>query len=218
MKAKKYKIALQEVSIDGDDYVEATVAEFPDVAIYEQDPSVAYDLAVETVEGLIEMAEDMGHPIPKPSERVEESYSGKMTFRPGKRLHREIAAEADREGLSQNQWLCNVVVHALATSSASTAIKAAVDYALSNVLETTSVRWNTSIGGTLIAHEAEVAPHVFARQLAGGRNINIYAFSDADDDSAPLTEIGSGAATAMPEQKVSTDLLVHREKYGKATA
>ena len=41
------------------------------------------------------------HPIPKPTG----SYSGRMTLRMPVSLHRRIAEEAEREGVSINQWV-----------------------------------------------------------------------------------------------------------------
>ena len=143
MSGRKYKIALQEVTLDGETFVEATVKEFPDVAVYEESADQAYAVALETVESLIEMAEEMGHQVPMPSARENEEFSGKMTFRPGRRLHREIAAAADADGLSQNQWLCNVVAQAVTLNRAKNQLREVAANAFENMKAASFSTWRT---------------------------------------------------------------------------
>ncbi len=50
----------------------ATVKEFPDVSTFEDFPTQAFWMAVDAVEGLLEMAKEMGHDTPKP-DPVEDS-------------------------------------------------------------------------------------------------------------------------------------------------
>jgi antitoxin HicB len=56
----------------------------------------------EAMEGWLEVALEMGDAIPEP--RPEE-YSGKFVVRVPRSLHRELAATAEREGVSLNQYI-----------------------------------------------------------------------------------------------------------------
>lgn len=118
MNPHDFSIVLQRIVLDGEQLFEATVLEFPDLAVYEANADDAYTMALEMIEGLIAMAEDMNHPIPTPRAREDELPSGKITFRPGRQLHRNIAIAAERDGVSINQWLCN----AASSSAAATKI------------------------------------------------------------------------------------------------
>ena len=53
--------------------------------------------------GWIETAYDRGMEIPPPS--YPEEYSGKFNLRIPRRMHRELAEEAEREGVSLNQYV-----------------------------------------------------------------------------------------------------------------
>lgn len=116
MSSSDYKIAVQRVRIDGEVLFMATVREFPDLVLYEESAVAAYEDALDAIGELVALAKEMGHAVPVPSVRRDDEYSGRMTFRPGKRLHREIAAAAEANGLSQNQWLCNTVARAVTAS------------------------------------------------------------------------------------------------------
>ena len=60
-----YTISFLPDSEDGPIFT-ATVKEFPDVATFEDYPTQAYWMAVDAVEGLLAMGEDMGHNTPRP--------------------------------------------------------------------------------------------------------------------------------------------------------
>lgn len=59
----------------------------------------------------IEVALEDGTPIPEP--RSEEEYSGKFIVRVPKSLHRRMAVQADREGVSLNQFVSTVLAGAV---------------------------------------------------------------------------------------------------------
>ena len=80
-----------------------------------------------TIEGAIKDAESaikqwiatatkMGRPIPRPGSF--DCYSGKWVQRVPKRLHMELAAEAEREGVSLNQRVVNLVSEGLGRKTA----------------------------------------------------------------------------------------------------
>ncbi len=53
----------------------------------------------------IELALEQGRPIPEPAPVAEERYSGRFTLRLPKSLHRRAAEQAEREGVSLNQFV-----------------------------------------------------------------------------------------------------------------
>ena len=63
---RHYSITIQyKPTEDGLLYV-GTVKEFPDVATYDLSPTKAYWLVVDAIEGLIRLAQKMGHKWPAP--------------------------------------------------------------------------------------------------------------------------------------------------------
>ena len=109
MNPHRYNIVVSLKDIDGQSLYEGRVLEFPDVRVYEPGHKEAYDQVASVIEDLIELANELGHKIPERIDEGLETYSGKMTFRPGKALHRKIAEAATQDELSQNQFLCNMV-------------------------------------------------------------------------------------------------------------
>lgn len=62
----------------------------------------AYANIYEAMEGWIETKLDAGFPVPVPIDA--EKYSGKYVVRLPKSLHARLAMEAEREGVSLNQY------------------------------------------------------------------------------------------------------------------
>lgn len=98
--------------IDGDTDEVEWAAEFPDL------PGCVG--AGDTVEEAVAMATDAkkawlvaaledGRSIPVPSSLYESEYSGKFTLRIPKTLHRELALQAEEEGVSLNQLILYLI-------------------------------------------------------------------------------------------------------------
>lgn len=64
-------------------------------------PEVALRNGLEAAQLWLDSARKHNHPIPKPTRE----YSGRMTLRIPHSLHQRIAEEAEREGVSINQWV-----------------------------------------------------------------------------------------------------------------
>ena len=64
--------------------------------------SEAYDNLIEATEGWLETKLENGFPIPEPI--GDEKYSGKFVLRIPKSLHRHLATNAEKEGVSLNQY------------------------------------------------------------------------------------------------------------------
>lgn len=106
--ASNYNITVRKGWFDGELCFEARVAELPDVAEYADSFEEAYALAIDTVATTAEMFADQGKPMP-PVMIPADEYSGRVTLRLAKSLHRALAQAADYEGVSLNQHLTNVL-------------------------------------------------------------------------------------------------------------
>lgn len=74
----------------------------------------------DALQSWIEVALEDGLAIPEP--RLEDDYSGKFVIRLPKSLHRELVEQSEREGVSLNTWVINVLAKSVGQtiSSAST--------------------------------------------------------------------------------------------------
>ena len=108
IEASKYNITVRKGEFDGDECFEARVAELPDVAEYADTFEEAYALAIDTIEISMEELEAQGKSMPMPLEPADD-FSGRVTLRLPKSLHRALAGVSDDEGVSLNQHLVNVL-------------------------------------------------------------------------------------------------------------
>ncbi|MFA5984982.1 MAG: toxin-antitoxin system HicB family antitoxin [Methylococcaceae bacterium] len=106
--ASNYNITVRKGWFDGELCFEARVTELPDVAEYADSFEEAYALAIDTIATTAEMFADQGKPMP-PVMIPTDEYSGRVTLRIAKSLHRALAGAANFEGVSLNQHLTNVL-------------------------------------------------------------------------------------------------------------
>jgi len=81
----------------------ARVKELPGCMNQGETPEDALEAILDTMQGWLEIALEKGNPIPEP--RPEEDYSGKFVVRVPKSLHRKLVEEAEKEGVSLNQYI-----------------------------------------------------------------------------------------------------------------
>lgn len=65
---------------------------------------------------MINLGKRLGRLSDKASLESEEEYSGKFLVRLPKSLHRQLAEEAEREGVSLNQWITAILSRAVGSS------------------------------------------------------------------------------------------------------
>jgi predicted RNase H-like HicB family nuclease len=93
---------------DGLDFV----AEYPalkGVSGVGSSPQEAIDSLIESAEFNIEGLKEAGLPIPLEDAYIEDDYSGKITLRLSKGLHRKVAEIANNQGISLNQYLLEAI-------------------------------------------------------------------------------------------------------------
>ncbi len=106
--AEKYNISIKKITEDGETCYEAKVKELPDIAEYADTFQEAYDLALDSINTTYEYFEEKGKPFPAPYVANEE-YSGRVTLRTSKTLHRFLAESSEEEGVSLNQHIVNIL-------------------------------------------------------------------------------------------------------------
>ena len=101
-----YTISIKRGHFEGELCYEARIKELPDVAEYADSHTEAYDLAIDTIETTAEIFKQEGRSMPEPAlSNVE--FSGRITLRLSKTLHRLLAEQADDEVVSLNQHIVN---------------------------------------------------------------------------------------------------------------
>jgi predicted RNase H-like HicB family nuclease len=85
----------------------ATVAEFPDLSAFGESPEDAVEEAKTAVEGFLKVYVEDGCPVPRP--KTLKTFSGQTRLRLPKSLHSTLHQEADREGVSLNTYIINLL-------------------------------------------------------------------------------------------------------------
>jgi|TARA_B110000196_G_C21123818_1_gene654687 predicted HicB family RNase H-like nuclease len=104
MNASEYNIIVRQGTFEGEVCFEARVTELPDVAEYADTYQEAYELAIDTIETTSEMLGEQGKVMPLPYV-PETDYSGRVTLRMAKSLHRRVSEISADEGVSVNQLI-----------------------------------------------------------------------------------------------------------------
>lgn len=76
-------------------------------------PEEALDNLKEVIETWLEIAHEDNRAIPAPHIYDDSEYSGKFTLRTPKSLHRQLVQEAEKEGVSLNQYVLSLIAYNL---------------------------------------------------------------------------------------------------------
>lgn len=129
-----YNITIRKGDFEGDTLFEARVKELPDLTEYADSYDEAYQLAIDAIETTANVFLENKREMPQPQITAED-FSGRVTLRLPKTLHRAMVEASEDEGISLNQYMVNVLSyfsgyaaggvrgydHSLWTSIASTA-------------------------------------------------------------------------------------------------
>ena len=105
-KYSAYNITVRQARFDGELLYEARVAELPDVVEYAETYADAYDLALDTIASTAKIFKKKGKKMPQAIEPVDD-FSGRVTLRIPKSLHKKLSEKAEREGVSLNHLISN---------------------------------------------------------------------------------------------------------------
>jgi predicted RNase H-like HicB family nuclease len=105
-----YNITVRRGEHEGEVLYEARVKELPDLVEYGETFDEAYELAIDAIETTASILAEKGRTMPAPAIPADD-YSGRVTLRVPKSLHRALAEAAEAEGSSLNQHLVNVLTY-----------------------------------------------------------------------------------------------------------
>lgn len=97
-----YNFVVQHVKDDHDDYYFGKVLELDGCQSDGETVEELYKNLQEAMEGWLETKLEFGDPIPEPV--TQSNYSGKFVVRVPKSLHQKLSMEAEKEGISLNQY------------------------------------------------------------------------------------------------------------------
>lgn len=109
-KAENYSVVVRRVVLNGEAVYEARVKEFPDLTEYADSADEAYALAIDAVETVAAIYAEKGRAMPAIAD-VAQDFSGRVTLRLPKSLHRALSDAAEEEDVSLNQHLVNVLCY-----------------------------------------------------------------------------------------------------------
>lgn len=92
------------------------VRELPGCVSQGETGQEALEMIHDAMQGWLEMALEIGNPIPEP--RAEEGFSGKFMVRMTRSLHRLVVEQAEREGVSLNQYMNTTLAMAVGAAQA----------------------------------------------------------------------------------------------------
>lgn len=105
-----YTISVRKDEFDGEELYEARVKELPDIIEYADSFEEAYDLAVDTIETTAAHFAEIGRSLPPPTVPADD-YSGRVTLRLPRSLHRALVEVAECEGVSLNQHMVGILTY-----------------------------------------------------------------------------------------------------------
>lgn len=100
----KYTFVIRKTDEDEEEPFVARVIEFPYLATYGKTPEEAIESAIDTIRSFEEEKLVLPNPLPYINE-----FSGRISLRIPKSLHRKLATYAEVEGVSINQYLGNIL-------------------------------------------------------------------------------------------------------------
>jgi len=101
---EKYTFVIRKTNEDEEEPFVARVIEFPYLSGYGKTPEEAYGIVVDAIKTLSEAKASLPNPLPEINE-----FSGRISLRIPKSLHRKLANFAEIEGVSINQFLGNLL-------------------------------------------------------------------------------------------------------------
>lgn len=105
-----YNVVVRRMVCDSEAMFEARVKELPDLTEYADTPDDAYALAIDAINTVAAVCSEKGKPMPE-AMNLPLEYSGRVTLRIPKSLHRTLSETALEEDVSLNQHLVNVLCY-----------------------------------------------------------------------------------------------------------
>ena len=107
-----YSIATRMIAnSEGNSFWEARIKELPDVIEFADTLEEVYALALDTIEATHSLYNEMGKAMPAPFQHASEDFSGRVTLRMPRTLHRCISEIAVDEAVSVNQYMVSALAN-----------------------------------------------------------------------------------------------------------
>lgn len=114
-----FGITIRKKDIEGHGYFCGSVAELPDIEVFEETFDAAYEEILNIITSLKLLADEKKRTFPVP-QSANDDFSGRVTLRIPKSLHRRSAAIADSEGVSLNQLFVTWIADRMSQKTVST--------------------------------------------------------------------------------------------------
>jgi predicted HicB family RNase H-like nuclease len=182
MNAERYAVIVRKVLIEDEELWRATVQELPDVAEFAETREQAIDLALDAIESLERAAAEEGRDFPEPIQEEDEEFSGRVTLRMPKYLHRAVARKALADEMSLNSYIVTTLSVDLAQR-------------VKKIAAPTVANFEAKSGPTLADFYA-IATSTAARYRLGMADLVEHAFVTSTNTS---TYVVGGAQAALPQ-------------------
>lgn len=100
----EYQITIQYKDFDGEMFYEASVKELPTLFDYGDSYEEAYSLIIDSIRMAKEAFEEDNLEFPLPTKIKESEFTGRLSLRIPKSLHKNLQEAADLNGVSLNQY------------------------------------------------------------------------------------------------------------------
>ncbi len=108
--ASEYSIEVRKGNFEGEVCFQARVKEIPYLEEYAETFEEAYALVVDSIEQTAALMAEKNKPMPSPL-AIDNDYSGRVTLRLPKTLHRYLAGCAEHEEVSLNSLITTVLAN-----------------------------------------------------------------------------------------------------------
>ena len=133
--AKNYSIIVRHGIFEEEECFEAKVLEFPDLVEYADTYEEAYELMLDGIETTQEIFSEKNREFPLPSNILDNEYSGRVTLRMPKGLHKAMAVTADQDGTSLNQYLVSLLSYSQGYATSLSQLKDTIEETIQSSLE-----------------------------------------------------------------------------------
>lgn len=107
--AEQYTISVRRENHDGENYYVGRAEEFPDITKFADSAEEARNLVLDTIQTAMMMYQQQARPFPAPKHFISDDYSGRITLRIPKSLHRNLAQLAEQDNISLNTLLVSML-------------------------------------------------------------------------------------------------------------
>jgi predicted HicB family RNase H-like nuclease len=149
--AETYTISIRKEEDGGEFFYVGRVAEFPNIATYENSFEAAWALVIDAIQTLKRIADESHEAFPSPYPVPSDEFSGRVTFRLSKSLHAKVSKLAVQEGISVNLYLVTAVATYIGESDGISKVVSAAVNMLGRVVSSAVTAANTWLSAQVLS-------------------------------------------------------------------